>query len=83
MTKILLTLTIVSLLASCSNNKNSILERNKYTIVDTTHICRNGFDMVLTYEVIILNHYDSMYHAGEIRPDGKLIMYNPKPIKLK
>jgi hypothetical protein len=82
MKKIILTLTAITLLVSCSNN-NSILNRNKYTIIDTTSICRNGFGKVLVYDVIILNHYDSMYHAGEITPDGRLVEYNAKPIKLK
>ena len=82
MKKILLTLAAVTLLTSCSNY-DPILESNEYTIIDTTHICRNGLSMVLTYEVIILNHYDSMYHAGEITPGGILTEYNAKPIKLK
>jgi hypothetical protein len=81
MKKIILTLIVISLLASCSNG--SILKRNEYTITDTMSISRNGFGKVLVYDVIILNHYDSMYHAGEITPDGRLVEYNAKPIKLK
>jgi hypothetical protein len=82
MKKIFLTLTAVILLTSCISEEPA-LAPFEYTIVDTTHIARNGFNMVLCYDVILLNHYDSMYHFGSIGLGGKLIDYNPRPLKLK
>ena len=82
MKKIFLTLTAVILLTACGS-KGPILKSSEYTIVDTTHIAKNGFNMVLCYDVILLNHYDSMYHSGSITPEGKLTTYNPRPLKLK
>jgi hypothetical protein len=82
MKKIFLTLTAVILLTSCVSEEPA-LKPSEYTIVDTTYIARNGFNMVLCYDVILLNHYDSMYHFGSIELGGKLIDYNPRPLKLK
>ena len=82
MKKIFLTLTAVILLTSCVSEEPA-LAPFEYTIVDTTHVARNGFNMVLCYDVILLNHYDSMYHSGSIKLGGKLINYNPRPLKLK
>jgi hypothetical protein len=82
MKKIILTLTVVTLLVSCIDT-NPILTRKEYTIVDTTYVGRNGFGRVLHYDVILLNRYDSMYHAGTITPEGKLTIYNARPIKFK
>ena len=67
-------------LTSCVN-PDPILDSHEYTITDTTYIARNGFGMVLSYDVILLNHYDSTYHTGSVSPAGKLILYNPRPIK--
>ena len=66
-------------LTSCSDSE-PILDSHEYTITDTTYTGRNGFDMVLYYDVILLNHYDSTYHAGSVSPAGKLAEYNPRPI---
>jgi hypothetical protein len=82
MKKIFLTLAAVTLLTSCIET-NPILTRREYTIVDTTYVSRNGFGAVLRYNVILLNRYDSMYHAGSITPEGKLTQYNARPIKFK
>ena len=81
MKKIFLTLTAVILLTACVSEEPA-LTSFEYTIVDTTYVARNGFNMVLCYDVILLNHYDSMYHSGSITPDGKLTTYNPRPIKI-
>jgi len=82
MKKIFLTLAAVTLLVSCIET-NPILTHKEYTIVDTTYVGRNGFGVILHYDVILLNHYDSMYHVGSITTEGKLTDYNPRPIKLK
>jgi hypothetical protein len=81
MKKIILTLTAVLLLVSCDTTP--ILRADEYTIVDTTAVNKNGFNAVLSYDIILLNHYDSMYHAGRLLPEGHLVDYNVKPIKLK
>lgn len=77
---LLIVMTLLFGLTSCSDSE-PILDSHEYTITDTTYIGRNGFDMILYYDVILLNHYDSTYHAGKISPDGKLTAYNPRPIK--
>jgi hypothetical protein len=82
MKKIFLTLTAVILLTSCVSEEPA-LKPSEYTIVDTTYIAKNGFNMVLCYDIILLNHYDSMYHSGSITPEGNLTAYNPRPIKTK
>lgn len=81
MKKVFLVLSVVMLSACLSSDAK--LKSSEYTIVDTTETATNGFDMVLGYNVILLNHYDSMYHAGYINTSGNLVEYNVKPIKLK
>ena len=80
MKKLLIIATLLTALTSCSDSE-PILNSHEYTITDTTYIGRNGFDMILYYDVILLNHYDSTYHAGSVSPAGKLADYNPRPIK--
>ncbi len=77
---LLIVVTLLLGLTSCSDSE-PILDSQEYTITDTTYIGRNGFDMILYYDVILLNHYDSAYHAGSVSPAGKLVDYNPRPIK--
>jgi hypothetical protein len=78
--KNLLVITVLLLgLSSCDSDP--ILDNHEYTVTDTTYFSRNGFDMILEYDIILFNHYDSSFHAGSITPDGKLIRYNPRPIK--
>ena len=80
MKKFLIIATLLTALTSCSDSE-PILDSHEYTITDTTYTGRNGFDMVLYYDVILLNHYDSTYHAGSVSPAGKLTDYNPRSIK--
>jgi len=80
MKKLLIIATLLTALTSC-NDSEPILDSQEYTITDTTYIGRNGFDMILYYDVILFNHYDSAYHAGSVSPAGKLADYNPRPIK--
>lgn len=82
MKTVFLILTTIMLLTACVNEEPA-LAPSEYTIIDTTYVARNGFNMVLCYDVILLNHYDSMYHSGSIELGGKLITYNPRPLKLK
>lgn len=78
--KNLLVITVLLLgLSSCDSQP--ILDTHEYTVTDTTYFGKNGFNMILEYDIILFNHYDSSYHAGSITPDGKLIKYNPRPIK--
>ena len=67
-------------LTSCIDSE-PILDSHEYTVTDTTYVGKNGFGAVLSYDVILFNHYDSSYHAGSISPAGKLTDYNPRPIK--
>jgi hypothetical protein len=81
--KIIIAAVISMNIASCGLKSEEVIEKSKYTIVDTTYVSKNGFGNVLEYDVIILNHYDSCFHAGSITPEGRLIRYNVKPLKLK
>lgn len=72
---------IILLLGVSSCDSDPIFDNHEYTVTDTTYFSRNGFDMILGYDIILFNHYDSSFHAGSITPDGKLIKYNPRPIK--
>lgn len=72
------------ILTSCKADKEQpILKHSEYTIVDTTYVARNGFGYVLNYDVIILNHYDSLYHAGSLDIYGELRAYKVRPILIK
>jgi hypothetical protein len=77
---LLIVTTLLLGLTSCSDS-DPILDSHEYTITDTTYVSRSGFNQVLGYEVILFNHYDSSYHAGSVSPAGKLIDYNPRPIR--
>ena len=82
MKKLFITLTLITTLMSCVEEK-PVLDTSEYTIMDTTYVGKNGFGNTLYYDVILLNHYDSMYHAGSVDTDKNLIEYNARPIKLK
>ena len=81
MKKLFLTAVIASLFSSCIDEP-PILVSSEYTIVDTTYTAKNGFGFILYYDVILLNRYDSSYHAGSIS-GGKLTNYNPRPLSFK
>lgn len=82
MKKIFWTLVAIVLFTACRVDK-PVLTSYEYTIVDTIYTSKNVFNTVLFYDVVLLNHYDSMYHAGTISPSGELIVYNPRPVKIK
>lgn len=77
---LLIVITMLFGLSGCSSS-DSILDSHEYTVTDTTYVGKNGFGAVLSYDVILFNHYDSSYHAGSVSPSGKLVDYNPRPIK--
>lgn len=77
-TKTKLLIILILLLVSCTS---PVLNKNEYKVVDTLCVNRNGFNMVLGYDVLI--KYDSAYHYGVLSPRGKLIHLNPRKIKLK
>lgn len=73
---------IIILLISVSCNSEPVLNTTEYTIVDTLNTARNGAGWVLGYDVILQVNYDSTYHYGYISSKSKLILFNPRPIKL-
>jgi hypothetical protein len=77
---LLIVITMLFGLSGCSR-PDPILDSHEYTVTDTTYVGKNGFGAVLSYDVILFNHYDSSYHAGSVLPSGKLVDYNPRPIK--
>jgi hypothetical protein len=78
--KKLLILVVALTLISCVDNR-AILGKNEYKVVDTTYISKNGFNMILEYDVII--EIDSSYYAGSLNPDKELIRVNPRKLKYK
>ena len=78
--KKLLILVVVLTLISCVDNR-PILGKNEYKVIDTTYISRNGFNMILEYDVII--EIDSSYYAGALNTDKELIRVNPRKLKYK
>lgn len=81
MKKLLIIAALLIALTSCGEYYEPILDSHEYTITDTTYVSENGSGRVLSYDVILFNHYDSSYHAGRISPNGRLVDYNPRPIK--
>jgi hypothetical protein len=63
---------------SCSE---AVLEKNEYDIIDTTEVSRNGFNSVLSYDVVVRVKEDSSLHYGSITPNGMLVKINFKKIK--
>jgi hypothetical protein len=63
---------------SCSE---AVLEKNEYVVIDTIESNKNGFNQVLTYDVVVRVEEDSSLHYGSIRPDGKLVEINFRKIK--
>jgi hypothetical protein len=63
---------------SCSE---AVLEPKEYIVVDTVETNRNGFNQILTYNVVVKVKEDSSLHYGEITPDGKLVEINFRKIK--
>ena len=78
--KKLLTLVVALALISCVDNR-AVLGKSEYKVIDTTYISRNGFNMILEYDVII--EIDSSYYAGSLNPDKELIRVNPRKLKYK
>jgi hypothetical protein len=74
---------IIAVLAifACSCASEPVLNKNEYVVIDTLNTCRNGFNHVLGYDVII--EFDSAYHYGFITGYGKLVEINPRKIELK
>ena len=67
-------------LASCYKGR-AVLGKNEYKVIDTTYTSRNGFGMVLEYDVII--EIDSSYYAGLLNSDKGLIHVSPRKLNFK
>jgi hypothetical protein len=78
--KKLLILVVALTLISCVDNR-PILGKNEYKVIDTTYISKNGFNMILEYDVII--EIDSSYYAGSLNRDEELIRVNLRKLKYK
>ena len=78
--KYILGLLVTLTLISCVNDR-AVLGKNEYKVVDTTYVSKNGFNMVLEYDVII--EIDSSYYAGSLNPNKELIRVSPRKLKFK
>jgi len=68
-------------LVICISCTQPVLEKTEYEIVEIVNTSRNGFNMILGYDVII--KYDSAYYFGWIDKDSTLTKINPRKIELK
>lgn len=78
--KYILGLLVTLTLISCVDDR-AILGKNEYKVVDTTYVSKNGFNMILEYDVII--EIDSSYYAGSLNTDKELIRVSPRKLKFK
>lgn len=78
--KYILGLLVTLTLISCVDDR-AVLGKNEYKVVDTTYVSKNGFNMVLEYDVII--EIDSSYYAGSLNPNKELIRVSPRKLKFK
>jgi hypothetical protein len=58
-----------------------VLNSSEYVIVDTLEDNRNGFDMILSYDVVVMVKQDSSFHYGRLTNDGILVDINIKKVK--
>ena len=72
---------LILMLIVVSCRQQPVLQKGEYKVVDTTHTSRNGFNMILEYDVII--EIDSSYYAGSLDPYKELIRVNPRKLKLQ
>jgi hypothetical protein len=63
---------------SCSE---AVLEPKEYIVVDTVETNRNGFNQILSYNVVVKVKEDSSLHYGKITNDGILVDITFKKIK--
>ena len=78
--KYILGLLVTLTLISCVDDR-AVLGKNEYKVVDTTYVSKNGFNMILEYDVII--EIDSSYYAGSLNTDKELIRVSPRKLKFK
>jgi hypothetical protein len=63
-------------LVICISCTQPVLEKTEYEIVEIVNTSRNGFNMILGYDVII--NYDSAYYFGWIDKDSTLTQMKPR-----
>lgn len=73
-------LTFAALLI-CISCAQPVLEKTEYEMVEIVNTSRNGFNMILGYDVII--KYDSAYYFGWMNKDSTLTNMNPRKIELE
>jgi hypothetical protein len=75
----IIALVMMLFLVSC--NREPLLTKKEYKVIDTTSVARNGFNNILGYDVII--KIDSSFHSGYTDSEGNLIEVNPRKLNLK
>jgi len=68
MIKKLLILLLCLTLIQC--HTNSALNKKDYILVDTLHVARNGFNVIIDYDVIL--KIDTSYWSASMRPNGTI-----------
>lgn len=72
---ILLVLTIATF--SCVNEDDDLNNKGySYTVIDTTHVARNGFNVILGYDVIV--EQDSSLYTAWMNTDGIITKFDRK-----
>lgn len=79
-TKKIIALIIVTMMLSLISCVQPILKKSEFKIIDTISVGRNGFNKILSYEVIV--RYDSAFYYGTINPKGELMYMNVRKIKI-
>lgn len=75
----IIALAMMLFLVSC--NREPVLTKREYKIIDTTSIGRNGFNQIMGYGVII--KIDSSLYAGQLDSEGNLFEVNPRKLNLQ
>jgi hypothetical protein len=58
-----------------------VLNSSEYVIVDTLEDNRNGFGVILSYDVVVMVKEDSSFHYGRLTNDGMLADIKIKKVK--
>jgi len=58
-----------------------VLNSGEYVIVDSLQNNRNGFGMILSYDVVVMVKEDSSFHYGRLTNDGILVDISIKKVK--
>jgi hypothetical protein len=83
MKKLLLGVFAFGLSLSSCMQPEPVLDKNKYTVVDTIGVSRNGFNHILGYRVLVKINKTGNIHYGYITDDKILTEIEVLPLDLE